>query len=117
MRESPSIEIIKLLKSKGSNVAYSDPYFKEFPKLRNSNFNMKNVVINEKNLLNFDAVILVTDHDDFDYKLIKKYSSLIIDTRGKYIPSSKVIRAKDEKNLYDFRARPQFIKAALEQRD
>ena len=39
--EVPSIEIIKLLKSKGSNVAYSDPYFKEFPKLRISNFNMK----------------------------------------------------------------------------
>ena len=54
---------------------------------------MKNVVINEKNLSNSDAVILITDHDDFDYKLIKKYSPLIIDTRGKYIPSSKVIRA------------------------
>ena len=93
MRESPSIEIIKLLKSKGSNVAYSDPYFKEFPKIRNSNFNMKNVVIKEKNLSNSDAVILITDHDDFDYKFIKKYSPLIIDTRGKYIPSSKVIRA------------------------
>lgn len=93
MRESPSIEIIKLLKSKGSNVSYSDPYFKEFPKLRNSNFRMKNVKINEKNLSNADAVILITDHDDFDYQLIKKFSSLIIDTRGKYIPSSKIIRA------------------------
>ena len=93
MRESPSIEIIKLLKSKGSNVSYSDPYFKEFPKLRNSNFRMKNVIINEKNLSNADAVILITDHDNFDYKLIKKFSSLIIDTRGKYIPSSKIIRA------------------------
>ena len=74
-------------------MSYSDPYFKEFPKLRNSNFRMKNVKINEKNLSNADAVILITDHDDFDYQLIKKFSSLIIDTRGKYIPSSKIIRA------------------------
>ena len=93
LRESPSIEIIKLLKSKGSNVSYSDPYFKEFPKLRNSNFSMKTVKIDKDNLLKSDAVILITDHDIFDYELIKKFSSLIIDTRGKYTPSSKIIRA------------------------
>ena len=92
-RESPSIEIIKLLKSKGSNVSYSDPFFKELPKLRKYNFKMQNIIINERNLSKSDAVVLITDHDDFDYKLIKKFSSLIIDTRGKYIPSSKIIRA------------------------
>jgi UDP-N-acetyl-D-glucosamine dehydrogenase len=37
--------------------------------------------------------ILATDHDDFDYKLIEKESKLIVDTRGKFKVSKKVIKA------------------------
>ena len=39
----------------------------------------------------FDLVLLTTDHDAFDYELIEKFSNLIIDTRGKYLPSNKVV--------------------------
>jgi UDP-N-acetyl-D-glucosamine dehydrogenase len=32
----------------------------------------------------YDCVLLATDHDDFDYELIRKHSKLIVDTRGRY---------------------------------
>ena len=40
-----------------------------------------------------DLVLLATDHDDFDYDLIKKYSKMIIDTRGRFKKSEKIIKA------------------------
>ena len=49
--------------------------------------------INEDNIKKLDCTLLVTDHDSFDYQLIKENSKLIIDTRGKYMPSKKIIRA------------------------
>ena len=42
---------------------------------------------------NQDAVILITDHDEFNYKLIKKYSKIIIDTRNKFNSSYKIFKA------------------------
>ena len=43
-------------------------------------------------LINFDLVVLMTDHDCFDYKFINKNSKKIIDCRGKFPVSEKVIR-------------------------
>ena len=82
LRESPSLSIIKLLKKDGADVFYSDPYFPKLPKLRNYNYEMKSIEISEFNLKKYDAVILATDHDLFDYDFIHKNSNLIIDTRG-----------------------------------
>ena len=45
---------------------------------------MKSIKINKSNLKKFDAVILVSDHDLFDYKLIANNSKIIFDTRGRY---------------------------------
>ena len=42
--------------------------------------------------MNFDLVVLMTDHDCFDYKFINKNSKKIIDCRGKFPISEKVIR-------------------------
>ena len=92
-RESPSVELIKLFLEREANVKYSDKYFPDFPKMRNYNFKMKSVDINTKLLNNTDVVVLATDHDYFDFELIKKNSKLIIDTRGKFKPSKKIIRA------------------------
>jgi len=93
VRESPSITIIKLLKEKGAIVEYSDPYFPRFPKLKKYTLDLQSVQINSKTLSQFDAVILTTDHDDFDYEKILESSKLIIDTRGKYKKSNKVFRS------------------------
>ncbi|MBI96626.1 UDP-N-acetyl-D-glucosamine dehydrogenase [bacterium] len=93
LRESPSLEIIQLLLNKGANVSFSDPYFKTIPKSRKYNFAIDNVEIKPQNISSFDLVILATDHDLFDYDIIKESSNLILDTRGKFTPSDKVIRA------------------------
>ena len=92
-RESPSFEIIKYLIDKGANVSFSDPFFESIPKIRKFNFKIKNVEINKKSIKSFDVVILATDHDSFDYKLIEKEARLILDTRGRFKSRSKVHRA------------------------
>lgn len=84
LRESPSIELMELLREEGYAVSYSDPFIKEFPVMRSHCFDLKSVLIEEKSLQQFDAIILSTDHDQFDYELIRKYSKLLVDTRGVY---------------------------------
>ena len=47
-----------------------------------------------KTLSNYDLVIIATDHDIFDYKMILNYSKVIVDTRGVYLDkSNKIIKA------------------------
>jgi UDP-N-acetyl-D-glucosamine dehydrogenase len=52
--------------------------------MRNYEFNLASVDLNPKSLGQFDAVIVCTDHDDFDYKMIIENADLVIDTRGIY---------------------------------
>jgi len=49
--------------------------------------------MNEKTLKSADLVLLATDHDDFDYSLILEKAKLIVDTRGRFEPSPKIIKA------------------------
>lgn len=90
-RESPAAVIMQKLKAKGASIAYSDPYIPKFPKMRSYKFDLQSVDLNESNLSKFDCVVLATDHDDFDYDLLKSHSSLLIDTRGKYRNSAENI--------------------------
>jgi len=92
-RESPSLELIQLLIDKGSIVDYSDPLIKVFPKTRKYNLSMKSIDISKETLSSYDAVILSTDHDIFDYDKIQKHSQLIVDTRGKYKFGEKIVKA------------------------
>lgn len=94
MRESPSVEIMELLEAKGSVVAYSDPHVPVFPKMREHHFNLSSEPLTAENLAAFDAVVLATDHDKFDYELIKQHARLIVDSRGKYrIPQAHIVKA------------------------
>lgn len=83
-RESPCIEILDKLIKKGANVDYSDPHIPKFKKKRDYNYNLDSVELTRQTLKSYDAVILATDHDAFDYDLIKNSAQLIIDTRGKF---------------------------------
>jgi UDP-N-acetyl-D-glucosamine dehydrogenase len=84
LRESPSIELMELLRADGYRVSYSDPFTEEFPPMRHHKFDLKSEVLDSKKLSTYDAVILSTDHDDFDFELIKNSSKLVLDTRGVY---------------------------------
>lgn len=94
MRESPSVEIMALLRDQGALVSYSDPHVPVFPKMRGHHFELSSTELTEKSLRSFDAVIVATDHDKFDYELIKNHSKIIVDTRGRYrTPESYIIKA------------------------
>ena len=92
LRESPSLKIADLLLKLGAKVSYCDPYFDTLPKLRKYNINIKNISLTPENLSKFDCTVLATDHDDFDYKLVEKFSSFIIDTRGRFELKDNIIR-------------------------
>ena len=94
MRESPSVEIMELIEAKGAVVAYSDPHVPVFPKMREHHFELSSEPLTAENLANYDAVVLATDHDRFDYDLIKQHAKLVIDSRGKFRePAEHIVRA------------------------
>jgi len=94
MRESPAVEIMELIQAKGGQVAYSDPHVPAFPQMREHHFKLTSEPLSAQKLATFDAVVLATDHDGFDYPMILEHARLIVDTRGKFrAPSVKVIKA------------------------
>ncbi len=94
MRESPSVKIMELIEAKGAKVDYSDPHVPIFPKMREHHFELASVELNVESLASFDAVVLATDHDCFDFELIKQHAQLIIDSRGTFREShSHIIKA------------------------
>ena len=94
MRESPSVEIMELIRRKGGTVAYSDPHVPSFPKMREHSFELESVEISEVTLKNYDAVVLSTDHSAFDYELIASHARLLVDCRGKFRESkSNLVKA------------------------
>lgn len=84
MRESPSVEVMELLRNAGAEVSYSDPHVPIFPKMREHSFDLSSVKLDEKSIASFDAVVLTTDHAKFDYEMIQKNAQVIIDSRGVY---------------------------------
>lgn len=94
MRESPSVEIMQLLKDRGAEISYSDPYVPDFPKMRKYKFDLTSVDLNPEMIKSYDCVIVCTEHDAFDYGMIEENALLIVDTRGKYRHhNNKVIKA------------------------
>ena len=85
MRESPSVELMELLREKGANVAYSDPHVPVFPPMREHHFDLVSVTLSAATLASYDVVLLATSHLAFDYDLIREHAALIVDTRGVYL--------------------------------
>ncbi len=82
-RESPAVEIMDLLTKKGALVEYSDPHIPTFPIKRSYKFALKSIDLTIENIQNYNCIILVTDHDEFNYERLIKHSLLLIDTRGR----------------------------------
>jgi UDP-N-acetyl-D-glucosamine dehydrogenase len=94
LRESPALELMKLMAEKGARLAFSDPHV---PALRwpvHDDVPVEGVKLTGPLLAGQDLVLLATDHDAFDYELILKNSPLIVDTRGRYLePAANVVKA------------------------
>ena len=82
VRESPSIELIELLREKGAKVDYNDPYIPRTHKQREHDLKMSSKKISAKTLSSYDLVLISTDHSEYDYDWIVKNSKLVIDTRN-----------------------------------
>ncbi len=82
LRESPSIELIELLKEKGAIVDYNDPYIAKTHKQREHNLGMKSKKLSAKMLAEYDVALISTDHSDYDYDWIVSNSQLVVDTRN-----------------------------------
>lgn len=94
MRESPSVELMRLLQAKGAHIEYSDPHVPRFPRMRRYSFLLESVELTPEMLPSYDLVLLATDHDRFDYDLIEKHARLIVDTRGRYLGThTNVVKA------------------------
>jgi UDP-N-acetyl-D-glucosamine dehydrogenase len=92
LRESPSLTIIELLRQRGALVSYNDPFFPYVGHGRHYDLNLHCVPLDD--LAQFDCVLIVTDHSDYDYARIVQESSLVIDTRNatKGIVSANILR-------------------------
>ena len=77
-------ELIEILRDKGANVDYNDPYIPTLPATRKYKYDMKSVDLTKENLARYDLILLSTDHDEYDYKFICENSSLILDTRNAF---------------------------------
>jgi len=94
MRESPSVEVMELLRDAGVNVSYSDPHVPVFPKMREHSFDLSSVDLSTAEIAGFDAVVLTTDHSKFDYEMIQQNAQVIIDSRGVYrTTASNIVKA------------------------
>ncbi|HEY8432356.1 MAG TPA: nucleotide sugar dehydrogenase [Sandaracinaceae bacterium] len=79
VRESPAIDIIHLLISRGANVSYSDPHV---PRLTAHGLDMRSVDSGVEALREVDCAVIVTNHSAFDWRAIVKHAPLIVDTRN-----------------------------------
>ena len=82
LRESPSIELIELLKEQGAKVDYNDPYIARTHQQREHDLKMKSKPLSAAMLKSYDAVLVATDHSDYDYQWIVNNAKLVIDTRN-----------------------------------
>lgn len=82
MRESPTLKLIEILEEKGACVDYNDPFIPAMPKVRKYQYDMKSVELTKETLVSYDAVLISTDHSQYDYDFIVENASLVVDTRN-----------------------------------
>jgi len=79
LRESPALDIIRLLEERGANISYHDPYV---PNLYREGIDLESVPLTEETVGAADAVVVVTDHTCLDYAWVAEHASIVVDTRN-----------------------------------
>ena len=82
LRESPSIELIELLRHQGAKVDYNDPHIPRTHRGREHDLGLKSVPLSPQSLKRYDAVLISTDHSAYDYDMIVRHSKLVVDSRN-----------------------------------
>src|SRR5262245_21282116 len=83
IRESPALDVMAVLRQKGADVSYHDPYAphlaaREWP----AGVDMTSVPLDARTLAAADCVVVITDHKAFNYAEIVKHAKLVVDTRN-----------------------------------
>ena len=79
VRESPALDVIRLLEELGADVAYHDPYV---PSFQEDGVRHESVGLTDDELKRADAIVIVTDHSSVDYQRLVNRAGLIVDTRN-----------------------------------
>lgn len=79
VRESPALDVIRLLEQRGAHVEFHDPYVLEF---REEGHSRKGVELSDEMLRWADAIVIVTDHKEVDYQRVIDHATLVVDTRN-----------------------------------
>ncbi|MFC2005856.1 nucleotide sugar dehydrogenase [Chloroflexota bacterium] len=79
VRESPSLKLIQLLRKKGAELSYNDPYV---AKIQIGEGTLASVELTEEYLSSMDCIVIATDHSSYDYQYIVDHVPLVFDTRG-----------------------------------
>jgi UDP-N-acetyl-D-glucosamine dehydrogenase len=79
VRESPALDIIRLLEADGADVVYHDPYI---PTIREDGHSWSSVALTDAEIEQADVVVIVTDHRTIDYQRLVDRAALIVDSRN-----------------------------------
>ncbi len=79
MRESPALDIMRLLESRGAKVTYHDPFV---PTFEENGHKAASVPLTPQTLAAADLVVIVTDHSATDYEMVRTHAKLVVDTRN-----------------------------------
>ncbi|HEX6250744.1 MAG TPA: nucleotide sugar dehydrogenase [Gemmatimonadaceae bacterium] len=88
VRESPALDIIRLLEDSGAEIAYHDPYV---PRFRDDGHEHESVALTDEEIDRADAVVIVTDHSSVDYQRVVERARVIVDTRN---VTAKLLRGR-----------------------
>jgi UDP-N-acetyl-D-glucosamine dehydrogenase len=93
LRESPALDVIALLRAKGAVVRYADPFV---PVIVHEGLCAERVTLGVEVVRQSDAVLILTDHPEFDYQMVGQTAELVIDTRNALhdlnLPKEQIIR-------------------------
>lgn len=98
MRESPAVELIRLLADGGAELSYHDPHIPELgaAALPKGVGPMQSSALSPENLVEYDLAVVVTDHDQTDWQMIADHVPLVVDTRNvmiRFPGSARVVKA------------------------
>ncbi|MEO1237678.1 MAG: nucleotide sugar dehydrogenase [Planctomycetota bacterium] len=82
VRESPSFEIIEMLRSAGCDVAYNDPHIPRPWPGRKHDLDLESQPVTAESLAGYDAVVVATHHNAYDWQLVADHAALVVDTRN-----------------------------------
>jgi len=92
-RESPALKVISLLKERGANVSYHDPFVAKLDREHGVDFEMSSTPLSMSSLGEYDGVLILTDHSTIDYSAVVQHAHLVLDTRN---ATRKVTRHREK---------------------